>query len=170
MAKNLTAYQSQERTFNVKGRMVSYYGAGNFTINTATWGIFGSNANDISPVELRTVPDWSPADSESKLINVYNFTSFLPENPYGDRFNQIFILCLVDNYSRKMKITNKDNYFFNFNNPVYDPIDYLVIPTVDILLQNLTYTNVKTQGWIITIRSSGQVVFNQIYLYDISRL
>ena len=167
MVKNFTAYQSQERTFNVKGRMISYYGAGNFTIDTATWDIYGGKVNNISPVELRTVPDWSPTDSESKLINVYNFTSSLPENPYGDRFNQVFILCLVDNYSRKMKITHKDNYFFNFNNPFYDPINYLVTPTVDVLFQNLTYTNVTSQRWIITIRNSGQVVFNQINLYDI---
>ena len=167
IVKNFTAYQSQERTFNVKGRMISYYGAGNFTIDTATWGIYGSNVNDISPVELRTVPDWSPADSESRLINVYNFTSSLPENPYGDRFNQIFILFLVDNYSRKMKITNKDNNFFNFNNSFYEAINYLVIPTVDILLQNLTFTNLYSQDWIIKINDSGQVVFNQIYFYDI---
>ena len=84
--------------------MISYYGAGNITIDTASWGAYGSNVNDITPLEIRSSPDWNPADNEYRFIEIKNIAISLPSNPYRDRFTQIYIDYSTDGYTRMVDI------------------------------------------------------------------
>ena len=40
--KNFTAYQSQDRVVPINAQMLNYQGAGNFTLQKAAWGIYGT--------------------------------------------------------------------------------------------------------------------------------
>ena len=165
--KNFTAYQSQERQFNVKGRMLSYYGVGNFTLNTASWGAYGSNVNDITPIEIRSSPDWNPQDTYYRFIEISDIEISLPENPYGDRFTQIYIDYGTDGYTRIVDIKYHDNYHFNITNSFYSTIGFYVSSTVSIFISNCTFTNSSAQYGIVEVFFSNNVTIDGVYFYEL---
>ena len=165
--KNFTAYQSQERQFNVKGRMLSYYGVGNFTLNTASWGAYGSNVNDITPIEIRSSPDWNPQDAYYRFIEIGDIEISLPENPYGDRFTQIYIDYGTDGYTRIVDIKYHDNYHFNITNSFYSTIGFYVSSTVSVFISNCTFTNSSAQYGIVEVFFSDNVTIDGVYFYEL---
>ena len=165
--RNFTAYQSQERQLDVKGKMLSYYGVGNFTLNTASWGVYGIKLNSITPIEIRSSPDWNPQDTYYRFIEINDIEISLPENPYGDRFTQIYIDYGTAGYTRIVDVKYHDNYHFNITNSFYSIIGFFVSPTVSVFISNCTFINSNAYNGIIIVWSSENVTIDGVYFYDL---
>ena len=119
---------------------------------------------------MRTAPECNPSDTEFRLLDISYLTITLEENPYSDRFTQIYFVFEVDSYTRQVTINYHDNIHVNITDSYYSIIGFFVAPLVNTIMINNTFTNWSSRDGIIKIFSTHNVTMNGIYFYNLYNL
>ena len=136
IVKNLTVYNSQARQFDITGRFLSYFGSGNFTLDTADISAYGTNINEINHLEIKSDPSCNPKDTAYRVIDVGRIKTTLPDNPYEDRFTETYIVHRTDGYSRIIDIKYHDNTHIDIANNRYSIVSFFLLAPVSVYITN----------------------------------
>ena len=119
---------------------------------------------------MRASPEWNPPDTNYRLLDISYISLSMADNPYQDRFTQIYFVFEVNSYTRQVTINYHDNYHYNIRDSYYSIIGFFVAPLVNTIMINNTFTNWSSRDGIIKIFSTNNVTMTGLYFYDLYNL
>ena len=166
---NITAYNSQERTVDMIGSLISFAGAANFTLSDSSISIYGSLINPYPPIQFLSTSGWNPNDGVSQIFLIQRTTFNLVQDSTNSKFVQVY--SSIDNSYLRTLTINYNSLVFNGIVMSSQPLlKFYVNQNTKVLVSNISLSGATFQDDIMHISSAGYINLDSIAFKNITKL
>ena len=130
LLSNVTFYLSKDRIVPIMDSFLSYFGPGNFTLDSVNSSIYATSNQLYPPIWLAISPYWIPSDSVQRQMSLNNISMTLKDNISKNRLSSIFFNYQIAGYTREIIINYSNGYHFDIQYSFYPILVIFVSPTV----------------------------------------
>ena len=130
LLSNVTFYLSKDRIVPILDSFLSYFGPGNFTLDSVNSSIYATNNQLYPPIWLAISPLWVPSDSEKRQVSLNKISMTLKDNITKSRLSSVYFNYQIAGYTREIIINYSNGYHFDIQYSFYPILVIFASPTV----------------------------------------
>lgn len=165
--KNITVYNSQQKTVAIEDSFISFYNAANLTISDSNIALYASSTENEPVVDISSIDSCNPDDGVKQIVNIDNTTLVLLQNDIKTRYTNVHIIIIETN-ARSVDFNFSKLSFKNITNSIEPLVDIIGSSKTSLVLSNSNIQDASLLGSVYSIYSVGSISFQTVSLTNIT--